>query len=104
MKQYRLPIVHISEKEIVKSPRLTSSIVSAWVARMIDAGWMLTLQEDFMFVHADSKVRLTHAAAATLLIRYWRFLDIPSPDNYFEIMQKPDIAMIEAKPDEIIRW
>lgn len=100
MRRYRTPIVNIAEHVIPRQPRLTQSIVSAWIARMIDAGWQLSFDGEVMFVHADEyRARITHELACELVKRYWKRLDIPSPHNYEEVAKRPLVrADIEAPP------
>jgi len=101
MKETRLPINHLSELEILNSPRMTQAIISAWVARMIDAGWGIYFSENGMgFRHEDEPVELSTPQAEGLLNVYWHRLEIPTPYNYLEVAKKPLIKINqECRPD-----
>ena len=100
MYRYRKPIVHLAEHSILEQPRMTQSIIKAWICRMIDAGWEIDFSDDGVaFTHADEHVDITNETAEKLLKVYWRRLAIPAPYNVDEIAALPLVRIdIEAEP------
>lgn len=93
----RDPIVNLSDKAVLESPRLTESITKAWLSRMIDAGWMMLFREPGMlFKHSDEPVKISQSQAKRLLTVYWRLLLIPSPYNLDETLSTPLVKFREA--------
>lgn len=95
----RDPITNLSEESIIKEPRLTQSVVSAWICRMIDAGWNLAFRPEIMFYHADHHAAvIRHHEAEKLASIYWKTLIIPTPHDYKEILCIEPRRLTEAKP------
>ena len=98
--RYREPISHLTEEAILKQPRLTQSVVKAWLCRMIDAGWEGDFSDKgIAFDHADEYVSITTETATRLLNVYWRRLEIPTPYNVDTVAEMPLVRIdIEARP------
>lgn len=79
-------IVNLNDSAVLSEPRLTQSVLQAWVSRMIGAGWKLVFDSGAMFVHADEHgARISHETAEKLAYVYWKTLKIPSPYNYLQL-------------------
>ena len=89
MTEYREPIKHLTEEAVLKQRRVTQSVVSAWLARMVDAGWVFTFGEDgVLFRHSDDRNAVIDAEVAQKLVeRYWESLHIPTQYNYKEMIK-----------------
>lgn len=82
----RTPIANLTDSDVLSEPRLTQSVLQAWVSRMIGAGWKLVFDSSAMFVHADEhNARISHSTAEKLAYVYWKTLKIPSPYNYLQL-------------------